>query len=125
MGHGPCGVRGETLPTHDRVVLDWGFPVSCLPWVEQLREKGVRLVWFDGDAERARLAFEWRGGIPVQCSDEQVKAIRQAGYPRSLRCLVIPALSVTGVFLERHEIESMIFPSPCTTQASNPRRDLV
>lgn len=94
---------------HDRVVLDWGFPTSCLSWVRQLQGQGVRLIWFDGDVGSARMAFVRRGGIDVRCFDEQVKRIQQAGYPSSLECLVVPALSVTGAFLDQHKIEGMVF----------------
>lgn len=94
---------------HDRVVLDWGFPVSYVSWVQELRDQGVRLVWFEGDVDRAREAFVRRGGTDWKRFYEQVKAIKRAGYPDALNCLVIPALSATGVFLDRLQVVSMIF----------------
>ena len=27
------------------IVLDWGFPVSASPWVQELINQGVRLIW--------------------------------------------------------------------------------
>jgi hypothetical protein len=93
----------------ERVVLDWGFPVSCVSWVEELRECGAKLVWFDGDIARAREIFVQRGGIAATF-EKQVADIHRAGYPASLGCLVVPALSDTGVFLEQHQVESTIFP---------------
>jgi hypothetical protein len=95
---------------HDRIALEWGFRVSALSWVDQLRAQGVRLIWFDGDVTRAREAFVRRGGIDVTAFDTQVTEIQQAGYPGSLNCLVIPALSAGGVFLDQYQIESIIFP---------------
>lgn len=94
---------------HDRVILDWGFPVSCVPWVRELRDEDVRLVWFDGDVHRAREAFARRGGIDMAVFQEQVWRIQRAGYPGSLNCLVVPALSASGVFLDEHSIESIVF----------------
>jgi hypothetical protein len=94
---------------HDRVVLDWGFPISCLSWAEQLQDRGVRLIWLDGDVDRAREAFVRRGGIDVMAFDGQVGRIQRAAYPGSLGCLVIPALSATGTFLDHNKIESMVF----------------
>lgn len=94
---------------HDRVALDWGFPVSCLSWVKQLRDQDVQLIWFDGDLDRAREVFVRRGGIDVTNFDKQVEEIQRAAYPGSLNCLVIPALSASGVFLDRRQIESKIF----------------
>ena len=92
---------------HDRIALDWGFPVSCLSWVEELQKCGVKLVWFDGDVACARRVFEQRGRAAG--FDAQVAAIQKAGYPASFNCIVVPALSASGVFLEQHQIESKIF----------------
>ncbi len=63
---------------HDRVVLEWGFPVSHASWVKQLRDQDVRPIWFDGDVDRAREAFVRRGGIDVTNFDKQVVDIQQA-----------------------------------------------
>lgn len=94
---------------HNRVVLDWGFPISCLSWVDQLRDQNVRLIWFDGDVDRAREAFFQRGRIDVANFDKQVKEVQRASYPGSLNCLVIPALSASGVSLDQEQIESLVF----------------
>jgi len=94
---------------HDRIVLDWGFPVSALSWVKELQNCGVKLVWFDGDVARARWVFEQRGGIAVGEFERQVTDIRHAKYPASLNCVVVPALSDSGVFLDHDQIERIIF----------------
>jgi hypothetical protein len=93
---------------HDRIALDWGFPVSCSSWVKELQAEGVKLIWFDGDVARARQAFVRRGGFVVNF-DRQVAEISKAGYPTLLDCVVVPALSASGVFLEEREIESIVF----------------
>jgi hypothetical protein len=93
----------------DRVALDWGFPVMCLPWVKELTNGGAKLIWFEGDVACAREAFIQRGGISVMEFDRQVAAIKQAGYPESLDCEVVPALSASGVFLDPRQIESIVF----------------
>lgn len=72
----------------------------------QLWDQDVRLI---GDVDRAREAFVRRGGIDVTNFNKQVKEIQQAGYPDPLNCLVIPALSASGVFLGQHQIESIVF----------------
>jgi len=92
---------------HDRVVLDWGFPVSFVSWVDELRKCGVKLVWFDGDIARARCVFEQRGGIAEEF-EKQVEAIRSAKYPASLNCAVVPTLPDSGVFLDHRQIERII-----------------
>jgi hypothetical protein len=100
----------EVCQQHDRVALDWGFPVSCISWVKELQDCGVKLIWFDGDVARARQEFVQRGGIAVTQFDGQVAAIQNAGYPASLDCVIVPALSASGVFLDPRQIERTIFP---------------
>jgi hypothetical protein len=63
-----------------------------------------------GDLTRARQAFIERGGIAVTAFDRQVKEIQQAGFPASLDCVVVPALSASRVFLDPRQIESLVFP---------------
>lgn len=94
---------------HDRIVLDWGFPVSCFSLIKELTDQGVKVIWFDGDVVSARKAFEQRGGISMTCFDRQIEAIQQAGYPGALDCVVVPALSTSGVFLDPPDIENTIF----------------
>lgn len=94
---------------HDRVALDWGFPARCLPWVEELQESGVKLVWFDGDIARVKEIFVQRGGIAVERFDNQVADIHTANFPASLNCVVVARLSPTGVFLDDPQVTSMIF----------------
>jgi hypothetical protein len=102
--------EAELLQSHGRVALDWGFPVSCISLVKELQAAGVKLIWFDGDLTRARQAFIERGGIAVTAFDRQVKEIQQAGFPASLDCVVVPALSASGVFSDPRQIESLVFP---------------
>jgi hypothetical protein len=94
---------------HDKIVLDWGFPAPCLPWVEELRKCGVKLIWFAGDIDRAREIFVQRGGIAVEKFDNQVADIRTANFPASLNCVIIARLSSTGIFVEDPQVTRMIF----------------
>lgn len=36
-----------------RVVVDWGFPPNCLPFVRDLVANGFSHWWFDGDRQAA------------------------------------------------------------------------
>ena len=96
---------------HDRTVLDWGFPVRCLSWVDEL-SCGVRLIWFSGDIAHAREEFKKRGACkgPEDNFNKQVTAIQKEGYPASLDCVIVPALSSSGVFLDQRQIENIVFP---------------
>lgn len=95
---------------HKRVALDWGFPVHCLPIVDELRAQSVSLIWFDGDRSRARSVFQERGGLALTAFDAQVAAIDAAGYPTPLKCVVVQALSANGAFTDSRTIEQRIFP---------------
>ena len=90
--------------------LDWGFPVRCLPVVNELQAEGVRLIWFDGDRTRARIVFQKRGGLALSDFDAQVADIAAAGYPKSLDCVVVMALSAQGVFKQPKAVERTVFP---------------
>ena len=59
---------------------------------------------------RAREVYVLRGGIAVTDFDRHIVAIQRAGYPASLDCLVVPALSAGGDFLDQRQIERIIFP---------------
>ena len=75
---GSSAFLAQLKQLHDRIVLDWGFPVSSLPLINELRAEGVRLIWFDGAIGRAREKFLERGSEakgPVECFDRQVMAI--------------------------------------------------
>lgn len=61
------------------VVLNWGFPPRCLPFVTSLRSEGFAVWWFDADYSAARLAYS-RLGRPVEAFDRQI-AVIQAAWP--------------------------------------------
>jgi hypothetical protein len=77
--------------------------------VEELQKCGVKLVWFDGDIDRARDIFVQRGGIAVERFENQTADIGRADFPASLDCVVIPRLCATGAFLDERHVTSMIF----------------
>ena len=101
---------------HDRIVLDWGFRVSFISWVNELRDLGVTLIWFDGDVVCARKKFcareasKGRFGTEVSFNS-QIEDIKREGYPASLKSIVVPALSADGIFLHPHQIERTVFSS--------------
>lgn len=95
---------------HNRIALDWGFPVSYLSWVKELQKEGVRLIWFAGDLARAREVFSSRcGNKGLEIFDNQVTAVQKANYPIPLDCTVVHALSSSGTFLDLSQIERRVF----------------
>ena len=102
-----------------RIVLDWGFPASHFPWVQELQDHGARLIWFDGDVDRARKNYVERelriySAAPerelIEHFNQKWEAIQQAGYPGSLGCQVVQTLAATGTALDESQIESIVFP---------------
>ena len=88
---------------HDRIALDWGFPVSCLGWVEELQKCGVKLVWFDGNVARARQAFEQRGRAAE--FDVQIAAIQKAGYEITKRYSLAPRAGANRLSHRKQGVE--------------------
>jgi len=89
---------------HPRVALDWGFPPSFLPWVEELSRAGVRIVWFSADPEQARKAFTARGGVDIGHFDLQIEAIRKANLPDAMTATTLETLGSDGQFLSPSQI---------------------
>lgn len=57
-----------------------------------------------------------RGGIDLAEFDRRIATIQNVGFPASLDCVVVPALSTSGVFLDQEQIETIIF--GCGDQSS-------
>ena len=62
------------------VVIDWGFPVTWLSTVSELKSNGVSIWWFDGDRPAARAAWIRRNAgeptpQPVSNLDRQMAAV--------------------------------------------------
>ena len=69
-------VRALTQLAHP-VVLDWGFPICCLPIVQSLKRTGVEVWWFDGNRDIARQDFISRGTGTIERFDSQMADIRR------------------------------------------------
>lgn len=96
---------------HQRIVLDWGFPVDCINIVQELQARGIELIWFDGDQDRAREAYQRRGRHDLAPFEKQLTDLQTSGYPDSLNCIVVPALSADGTFMPPDQVERMVFDS--------------
>jgi len=77
-----CFTMGDVRPfvsalraTGRSVLINWGFPVSCLPVVQDLKTAGLALWWFDADPEQARAAFAKRGDVSGAAFERQMAAI--------------------------------------------------
>ena len=59
------------------VVINWGFPPPCLPFVCALKDAGFVLWWFDAQVALSRSEYI-RAGRPIHAFDTQVSAIGAA-----------------------------------------------
>jgi hypothetical protein len=97
------------------VVLDWGFPPGCLPWVLELKSCGVRLVWFQGDVELCRKHYrernQRRGFSPDFAMidfERQARAINAAGLPDNHGFEVVQAFDAEGGIRSLKDPESLV-----------------
>jgi len=94
---------------HDRVVLDWGFPPSCISLIFEMQAEGVRIVWFKADINAARRIFNKRGTVPSKCFEIQIEAIDQAGLPCGLGAIEVNVLTRSGRPRKPEAIAKAIF----------------
>jgi len=95
-----------------RVVLDWGFRPDWLHLVEDIRDSGVQLWWFDGDRKRARQEFVNRGTGSLADFDHQMAQIGflwddilEAFQPNILQVLDSAGIRMAPGEVWRHIIE--------------------
>lgn len=72
------GEKVAKLP--NPVLLNWGFPMSCLYFVRALQVAGIETWWIRADPALARKAFIERGGIDVKCFDKQMGDIERHSH---------------------------------------------
>lgn len=86
------------------VVMTWGFmPGVHDPAVKQLQQIGFKLIWFDGNREAARNAFNKRATVAEYYLDIQMKRIENMNLG-SFNPVVINTFDENGDFLSKEEI---------------------
>lgn len=105
------------------VVIDWGFPPSCLNIVRALQKQGVQVWWFDGDRAAARRKFIERGTVWVECLDIQMIDIESEWKEIAavIGANVLNVLDKDGMFLSPEAIYERI----CSAGQSSPTLDTV
>lgn len=95
----------EIIHQWHHVVIDWGFPVACLPRVREFRNAGVRLIWFDGDIMIARRVYERRqGAAQLHYIDKQIAHIQESGLPNGLGAQIVQGYKRDGRFPPPEEL---------------------
>lgn len=107
----PAQFVSKLLKLHAKAVIDWGFPVQCLPTVTAFRAAGARLIWFAGDTAQARRLFVERGGLDPRAFDNQVMKVARSGLPTGLDVTVVDALTHAGQVQPMAELYTQVFKS--------------
>ena len=94
---------------YGNVVVDWGFPVRCIPFVMGLANYGARILWFDGDVPTAREVFARRGNVSLAAFDRQMSDLRSIHVPAQEGAKVIRVLEEGPRFLPHEDIYRTAF----------------
>lgn len=91
----------ELLSLKKSVVITWGFnpedPLS-LELIRQLRNAGLKLIWFDGNRPAALQAFRKRGTVSEQALVAQMQRIERTRIVERLKPTIINPLDENGQF---------------------------
>jgi len=88
----------ELSQRYKKVILDWGFPVHCTPWVLELKQSGVILIWFTGDIRIAKELFRKREGEEkIEIFERQVHDISKSGLPETIDPKIIEVFNPNRV----------------------------
>jgi hypothetical protein len=94
------------------VIVNWGFPPACLPVVQDLKDHGLVLWWFDADRDQARREFTKRGDVSLVAFERQVAAIA-ANWPAIEAVFqpnIVTTLDAEGRRMEPEEVYTIMFP---------------
>jgi hypothetical protein len=80
------------------VILNWGFPKHCLPFVTKLKQSGFNMVWFDADIKQARIKHE-NCGKSLQDFDKQIPGIQSIQDCINKSFTIIKTLDTEGNYL--------------------------
>ena len=92
------------------VVITWGF----MPGTDndkdilKLKEMGAKMVWFDGNRDAARNAFNKRGDVSEDLFNLQMKRIEGADILNNFKPIIFNTFRDDGFFLSQNEIASRL-----------------
>lgn len=97
------------LPS-ELILLEWGFPLGLITWVERLHRAGVDTWWLDGDSTAAR-RYHADAGKNLPAFDRQVADIKahEGGLKSFYGSRRIMRLSADGTFLSDDAVLSTLF----------------
>jgi len=101
----PAEVIASWAGSDQNIVITWRFvPDTQTDLVLLLKSSGFKLVWFDGNREAARRAFNARGDVAEQALDIQLCKIERLDVVRRIGPLVYDTFKVDGTFRKVEEI---------------------
>jgi hypothetical protein len=97
-------IFAEACKRVGNVVLDWGFPVRCISFVQGLASYGVKVLWFDGDVEEAKRVFTERGTVCLDAFEQQVSSLISTNVPHAIGAKVLRVLEKGPQFMPYGQI---------------------
>lgn len=104
---------------HQRLVLDYGFPPSCVSYIRELQAEEVNIIWFRADINAAKVIFFKRDTVSISCFDVQVKNIMDAELPLGLGAIEVDALTRSGKLRKPEAIARAIFAAILKASVAN------
>lgn len=94
----PEGFIKTNLPSDKNAVLTWGFSPDqeTIDLVNQLRDFGFRVFWFDGDRKLARQASLNRPDFSEEVLRQQMEALNAWNVPPKISAAVVNVFDATG-----------------------------
>jgi hypothetical protein len=94
----------EACKQAGNVVIDWGFPVPCISFVQGLTSYGVKVLWFDGDVEEARRVFIGRRTVCLDAFEQQMSNLKSTDVPGAIGAKVLRVLEKGPEFMPYGQI---------------------
>ena len=109
------GVPSGEILANRPIVIDWGFPAhetalsSCIHLIEEWKQSGARLWWFDADRDMALRSFMRRGTVSKDAWDYQLLGINKNWAKiEAVTDHRIDVLNADGVDLSAEELYEII-----------------
>ncbi len=86
------------------VIIDWGFPIQYISFVQKLAARGFKIFWFDADVQAARRVFANRATVSLTAFDQQMSALNSVDVLDAIGPKVIRVLEKGPQFKPYEEI---------------------
>ncbi len=106
----PASLIDDFMSYERDMVITWGFPpeTTAIRVVKLFKEKGFKVVWFDGDRKAALREFLRREGGEPRAFRDQVNGIRRARVVEKIEPVIVNTFDQAGRFKDLPQITSEV-----------------